>query len=63
MPRAPLRSYMFGPIAAFIDAMTNNITDDDLRARGVRFASTADPAHDPDWKAVLQKTYPPGFVV
>lgn len=43
--------------------MVQAIFDDDLRARGVRFASTADPAHDPDWKAVLQKTYPPGFVV
>lgn len=42
-------------------AKVQAIFADDLRARGVAFRHTADPARDPDWKAVLQKTYPPGF--
>lgn len=43
--------------------MVRTIFEDDLRARSVPFSPTRDPVNDPDWKAVLQKTYPPGFVV
>lgn len=41
--------------------MVQAIFEADLRQRGIRFRHAADPVHDPDWKAVLQKTYPPGF--
>jgi hypothetical protein len=42
--------------------MVRSIFEQDLRERGVPFRPTADPANDPEWKAVLQKTYAPTFV-
>ena len=42
-------------------AKVKAIFEADLRERGVDFAATDDPVGDPAWKAVLQKTYPPGF--